>query len=106
MDGAQLTRRERKSRAEAIRGSHHQRLTVACPSQICESGVVQIADNTQRFRLLCVVHVHSILSGNGIDNTIRQTKCRHWSCRRLRGLRIGHGGGTERRRCCDWWRVH
>ena len=89
MNGAQLARRERKCRAEPIRRSHHQRLTITCPRQICESSVVEVADNTQRLGLLRVVNVHRILCGHGINNTIGQTKCRYWPCRRLCACRAG-----------------
>lgn len=40
---------------------------------------MEIADHTKRFRLLGVVHMYSVLSGNSVDDSIWQTEGRHWS---------------------------
>ena len=42
---------------------------------------MQIADNAERFRLLRVVHVHSVLRGYGVNYPIWQAESWRWSSR-------------------------
>lgn len=49
------------------------------PSQVGKCGIVQIADDTDRPLLLCVIHMHCILGGDSVYDSIWQSKRRRWT---------------------------
>jgi hypothetical protein len=57
------------------------------PSKVCKCGIMQVAHNTKWLRLLCVIEVNGILSGNCTDDAVRQIKSRDWPWRWTRQAR-------------------